>query len=79
MTTILKVGESCRLGIQQSNQYIGLALFPKKYFWGIINNLNKVIGKQTLLLEKRGRLADTTSFQRTVIILSALRIGLFDY
>ncbi|MBD2741381.1 hypothetical protein [Coleofasciculus sp. FACHB-1120] len=79
MTTSLKAGESCRIEIQHSNQYIGLALFFKKYFWGIIKNLNKVISKQTLLLEKRGRLADTTSFQRTAIILLALRIGLFDY
>lgn len=79
MTTILKAGESCKLEILQINQYIGLALFLKKYFWGIVKNFNKVIGKHTLLLENRGRLADTTSFQRTVIILLALRIGLFDY
>ncbi len=79
MTTILKAGENCRLEILQRNQYIGLALFPKKYFWEIVKNFNKVISKHALLLEKRERLADTTSCQRTAIILLALRIGLFDY
>ncbi|MEW5855845.1 MAG: methyltransferase dimerization domain-containing protein [Cyanobacteriota bacterium] len=86
MTTTLKPGESHTLEIQHSKQRIGLksklvglALLIKKYFPGISKSLNKVIGKQILLLEKGEMLADATSFQRTAIILSALRIGLFDY
>ncbi|NEO08955.1 methyltransferase dimerization domain-containing protein [Moorena sp. SIO3I8] len=51
----------------------------KKYLPETINTLSKVIGNRIRLLERAEMLADATSFQRTAIIMSAVKLGVFDY
>ncbi len=62
-----------------SSKLVGLALAIKKYFPEAINSLSKVIGNRIRLLERAEMLADATSFQRTAIIMSAVKLGVFDY
>ncbi|HEY9676269.1 MAG TPA: methyltransferase dimerization domain-containing protein [Waterburya sp.] len=65
--------------VELKSKLVGLALAIKKVFPVISNSLSKIFGKEAILLERAEIFADATSFQRTAIILSALKIGVFDY
>ncbi|NEO71493.1 methyltransferase dimerization domain-containing protein [Moorena sp. SIO3H5] len=86
MTSNVKVLERDTLEIKSKqprfglpSKLVGLALAIKKYFPEAINSLRKVIGNRIRLLERAEMLADATSFQRTAIIMSAVKLGVFDY
>lgn len=65
--------------VELKSKLVSLALAIKKVFPAIINSLSEIFGKEVTLLERAEFLADATSFQRTAIILSALKLGIFDY
>ncbi len=75
---ILKFNRS-QQRIELQSKLVGLALALKKFFPAISHSFSKIFGKEIILLERAEVLADATSFQRTAIILSALKIGVFDY